>query len=1140
MFGAEPPREVSPKKETWKTMPKPVPRLAMWTMVLVLLAATLSSISPAVQAKNPSSYAIKGYVHIGTAIPVPAGVTVDLISGATHDVFSVTTGRGGNFTFTSAETNGELGAGYWGLWVPAAGNVSLGTSCSPCAILPAQVAPVYQYETASELTSTTAVREVNNVSLDKESVTIFGNATVAGGPAIGADVELLAPNFNGLVLYNNTTRAVGNYSIRAPYGTWVLRTTLPGVPTNEFDYQQVTVNSSTVNSKDEINGVNPDISNYLTYGTIYQASNPSEEVPFGGNVTLFDPSTGAIYSEETPGGGFYDVGTYPTGFTGAASNTFDVILQTIGYSTVWYPLTVSGSDPTGGANPHNVQAAAQFTPAVYNTTLTYSPGFQWLNTTTDATLTNDSVLPELANASVGQLWAQLGLDWDHSLNFSGSDLSSFEGWLNSSGAFFPVGASQGTINGTGYNESAGGTFTFDSGCSASSTCGLTTSAGLSYTWAKDYDANGTIPVGLKTYTATFDFRHPTNFQTFNYTVVLPKGFVLEAGQSVSGANLVPEGPNGTWTKFTIDSQAENATSSTATLTFVKYANITANVTASVSQFAFSKSNVLNASHGNYSVIVGLNQNVTFSATSSTFPTGTNATSYAWTFGDGGSTTTTKAITYHTYTAGAKEYNGTLSITSSGGSTASVAFHVYVGNGGITGSIVSNATAYEKRMSGTTPYLMVNWSTSLQFNATGYASSLYAGGPAGILSVASWNASAGPYNTTSNLTASAGAYVPGNFTVTFNDGGTGAGADTEYLTDGNVSGTLVPFLGWQYNITLRLWDADGRYLQSVLVVLVRDTEKPTAVATIQNNNGVNVTSSGVVENASHVAGIRLVGAYSSDPNGGSIIWYNWTITNSGNASVNMTIPIRNASGLRAPAYHFLTLDPQSKAYTVNLTVTDRAGNTNYNVASLTVAINTSTRPVLAVENLTGPTTMSDGDHYTFWVNVTDTIGANSTAQGVSVLFYLLPPSGSGSQIPLGTTPSSVVFYGYTNGTVNTTSAGTGSISIRYNQTFRAVMSFSPGRTGTWDLWVNATATNEFAPDYSSGDNEAHVTVSLNPSLATEYLEIGVVVVVVAAVLLLAVFWYRRSRARPVKSGGSSSRGGSSKKEKADEPDDDDSD
>ena len=1108
-------------------MPNGGPRLGLWALVVLLLAVSLVPV-PGARADTPSNYQLNGYVYTASSTPVPGGITVQLISGATHEVYSTTTtARGGSFSFTNSGTNGALVPGNWGLWVPPQGNVTL-KGCNPCGVLPGNYAPSYFYETAQNLTSTTSVHSVTGISLLPYNATLFGNATEGGNPAAGANVELLAPGYNGFVLNNNTTATAGNFSMKVPYGTWVLRTTLPGVPTDRFDYQQVTVSTPRLT-------VNPVISKYLTYGTVYQSASPTAPVPYGGNVTVYDTGTGDIYSNSIPGGGFYTIGTYPAGFVGSSAETFNVILSTIGYRTVWYPLTVSGANTTG-AIPHNVWTPAQYDPAVYNTTLSYSSGFKWLNTTTHATLANDSVFSELPNASVGQLWAQLALDWQHNLTFDSANLATVRQWINSSGPFFPAGSAQANVNGNyTYNESQAGLASFQSTCGGF--CGLNSNAGLSYSWVKNYSLNGTVQGNAKSYTISFNFRHPTNFESINYTVNLPSGYALQAQTSApAGTRLVAGGVDGTWTKFTLVSNPWSSNSGTATFTVVKFGNITANVNASVSQFAFSKANVLNSTHGNYSVIVGVGQNVSFSAAGSVFSAGTNGSKFVWTWGDNASSTTTQVTSYHTY-ATAGKFDGKLNITSSGGTYATVAFHVYAGSGGVSGSIVSNATAAEKKTSNGVPYLWVNWSTILQFNATGFTSTLYPGGPAGVLSVASWNATYGPQNQTSNNTAGSGGDPKANFTVTFS-----ASGDSQYLTTATIGGSPVPLLGWQYNITVWVWDATGKASKQVLIVLVHDTQKPVSVSTIQDPANKNVTSAGVTEATNHTAQVRLVNTYASDPNGGSLTWYNWTITNPANNSVNRTIPMQSGTGFRAPAAQNLWLTPQTKPYNVNLTVTDRAGNTAYNVATLTVAVNTSTRPVLSVGNLTAPSTMTDGNSYTIWVNVTNTLGVNSTAQNVSVNFYLLPPDGSGTPISIGGAPSSTVFYGYINNntTVSSTPLGTGSISLKYNVTVRAQITFTPARTGTWDLWVNATATNEFPGNYATGGNQAHVSVTLNQSVLVLYEEAAVIIAVIVVAVAIIVWWFRIRPNRAGKSGsGKSGLERPAKKEtKSDKDDDED--
>ncbi|MCI4367029.1 MAG: hypothetical protein L3K08_04700 [Thermoplasmata archaeon] len=1114
-------------------MPSGVPRFALWALVAMMLATTLVVAPGALATNGPSAYVLSGHVTTAGAVPVPAGVAVDLISGSTHQTYTTQTTTGGGYSFTYASTSDALVPGTWGVWVPPQGNITL--NGHPAGVLPANPKPSFFYETAQNLTSISSAHPISGVTVLKYNATIFGNATDGSTPASGANVELLAPTYNGFVLSNNTTLTAGNFSLKVPWGTWVLRTTLPGSPIS-FDYQQVIVGSGTV-VKSRLT-VNPSISNYLTHGTVYQASSSSAEVPFGGNATVYETSTQDIYSNPFVGGGYYEVGTYPAGFTGGGANNFEVTLQSIGqwpasYQTLSYPLTVSGANTTG-TSPHDVLTPSQYVPAVYNTNLSYSKNFKWLNATTTATLGNDSVFPELPNASVGQLWAQLALDWQHNLTFNSANMATVRNWIQSEGPFFPAGQAQAVVNSTGYNESNTGFFTSGAGC-AVGYCGLTSSTGITYSWVQNYSLNGTAPSNASSYPVAFNFRHPTNFQAINYTISLPAGYTLQAGNSApAGATLIADGPGGTWTKFTLVSKPWSTASGTASFTFVKFGKITANVTASVSAFTFAKQNVLNSTHGNYSVVVGTGQNVTFSAASSTFPTGTNGSRYVWTWGDASAaTTTTQVTTYHTFAAVGK-YVGNLNVTSSGGTSANVTFNTLVGGSGISGNIVSNASAWEKRVSNGVPYLWVNYSTSLNFNGTGFNSSLgFPGAPKGLLSVAAWNATDGRKNQTSNFTAGNGAYVPDNFTVLFN-----AAGDTQYLSTATIGGTAIPFLGWQYNITVRVWDAVGKYATQRLDVLVQDTQKPNAVSTVQDASNKNVTGSALTESSNHTVEVKLVGSFSSDPNGGSLVKYAWNLTNSGNSSISGKWVQTNRTGYRAPLPEVLWLQPQSKAYSINLTVTDRAGNTAYNVATFTVAVNASTRPVLSVGNLSAPTSMTDQSSYTIWVNVTNTLGVNSSALNVMVRFYLLPPSGTGSQIGIGGSPGSVQFYYYNNAT-GAPFAGpanaTGSLAkLTYNTTVRAQITFIPARVGTYDIWANATASNEFAGNYATGGNQAHVQVQLNANPIIEYETAGAVIGGVILVALLAIWWfrYRGKGSSKSSSGRSSGSDKSGKKDKVD--------
>lgn len=1099
-------------------------RAALWGLVLLLLVGGLAAAVPGAAAGSTPTYSLTGWVEQPlTSAPVPAGVTVDLVSQATGTTYVATTQlstngvASGQFTFTSASTNGALAPGYWSLWVPPQAHLHL-TGCNPCAILPQSTTPTNLLLNSTDLTTQSYPVYVENVSALSYGGHLFGNATNAGVPAVNASVQLLDPVYDSLVLANATTNRTGAFNFTAPDGSWVLRTSLPSSPP-QFDFQWVNVTGVRQT-------VNPVINGYYVYGHVNQAAHAGAHVPYGGNATLIDLATMGVYPYAIPNGGFYAVGTYPGNFSSGPEN-FDVVLSTLGYGTMYYPLTVNGVPSN---TPHNVNAPGIATPANYTTTLDFSSGFSNLTVTTAASLSNNSVFPQLPNASVGQLWAQLGLDWSHTLTYSSADNAALGSWIQSQGAFFPASQAGTTVDGVAMTANQNFSYSYTNGCSA--TCGLGSNAGITLGYSASYNVSSKVTSGLKNYTLDFSFKHPTHAQAYNYTVTLPSGYVLSANTAQpSGATLVPDGPGGTWTSFTLVSQPYSSASSTATLPIVKFGNITAIVNVSVSNFAFSQQNVLNQTHGNYTVIVGVGENVTFSGVNSTFPVGTNASSYMWAFGDSATKTVTTGLTYHTYTT-AGTYDGTLTVRSSGGNLSTTKFVVYATSTPPAAQISVNATLTP---AGSQFYAIVNSSTTLHFNASLSTSSIGAGAPAGVISIASWNISSHSFYTTSNYTASSGANAKvQNYSYTF----TGAGY---YLSSTVVNGVTVNFLGWQYNVTLRLWDAGGHYATATLVVLVRDTQKPTPVVALLNSAGKAISAAGLIEGTNHTAEVQLSAANSTDPHNGSLTWYNWSVTDSANSSVHVYNNQSALAGFKIPARPVYWLSPQSKAYTVNLTVTDRAGNHNYQTATVSISVNVSTRPVLAVANLTAPGTMNDGSSYTVWVNVTNTLGKNSTAEGVRVAFYLLPPSGSGSPINIGGSPNSVQFYNYTsNTTIASAPFATGSTNLAYNITVRAVITFTPGRQGTFDIWANATATNEFEANYAQGSNQAHTQVTLNANPITNY-EIygGAAIIVVVLVVAFVLYW--RRRARPRSASGKSTSGSKSglerDKGRKDEDDDD---
>ena len=1108
-------------------------RVALWALVVVVLASTLTTL-PGVLGASPS-YTLTGIVAQPGGAPVPNGVQVDLVSRATGTVYTTTTfGNGGQFTFTSTSTSGALGPGYWGLWVPPQGNQSF-AGCSPCAILPQSQDPVFNFFSASQLTSPTFSASINNTQALGYPATLSGTVNYEGSPALGATVRLLAPVYNDFVLSVTKSNATtGAYSLKVPKGTWVLQSTLPGPAPQYQNETQVTISSPTPPA------VNPDILSYLISGAMETTSGSRVLSP--GNATLFDATNGYLYSMATPSGGYYQLGTYPNFATNAAQ-TFNVVLSAAGYSTRNFTHSVaSGSGPF----TQNLELPT-VTPGqlgVYNTTLDFSginvqTGKGSLVVQTIAQLGNDSTFPNLPNATVGQLWGQLGLDFAHSLTFPSSDLGAIYAWENSTGPFFPAFQAGTAVNGTPFFGPTSRQNLSSASSTCSGNCDLTSPATLSFSWSETYGLNGTLAKNSSSYTISFNFRHPTsNGDVYNYTLVLPAGFVLKAGSAVpADSRLSPAGANDTWTRFTLSALPSATAGGSASFTIVKYAALTALVNATVSDFTFSNHNVFDSTNGNYTVQVGVNQNVTFSALNSLYPAGTNGTRFAWTFGDGTSATTSTPTVNHTYTSASgsvpnsSPYTGTLTVTSSGGLTNATTFHVWVGSGPVTAGLANNATAAQVRTAGSTTYLFVDWGTTLQFNATPSSAKITPTAPIpGNISVASYSlTSSGGFQQTANFSASQGSsYVPfSNWSVQF----LGAGS---YLSSGNVNGTAVPFKGWQYTLTLTVWSATGQSASTRLTVLVNDTEKPVSAFQVLNSAGQPISGKVIIALSNLSALVQLNGANATDPHNGSIAHYYWLITNSAISTVHLGF---NASTVRP--YPSAWLAVSATAYTVNLTVTDLNGNTGYATQSLTVSANTTTTPVMSATNLTAPSKLTAGTSYTIWVNVTTGVGTKSVASNVQVAFYTTSPGGTSRSYIAGT-PGSVKFYNYTSpGVVNTVAMATGTLaSLPYNQTVRAVITWSPVATGNFVLYANISAANQFTGTSTSNLASTSITVSPNPTTQLlEYVAIGVAVVVVLG--LIIVYYRRRSRrtSTPRSSGRSGLERGGGKRPSEDADEDD---
>ena len=173
-------------------------------------------------------------------------------------------------------------------------------------------------------------------------------------------------------------------------------------------------------------------------------------------------------------------------------------------------------------------------------------------------------------------------------------------------------------------------------------------------------------------------------------------------------------------------------------------------------------------------------------------------------------------------------------------------------------------------------------------------------------------------------------------------------------------------------------------------------------------------------------------------------------------------------------------------------------------------------------------------YTFWVNISVGGGASAVAKNVSVSWYLLSPSGTGSRTFIGGTTS---FYNYTGGVVNTVSFASGKIpTMNFNTTYRAQVSWTPSSTGNFLLYANVTASNEYVGNYVSGTNLAQQSVTVNPNPTTQLLiDVGIVAAAIVVIVLI-VFWLRLRAKRAAAPPSLPGRGGKTK-EKEEEKDDD---
>src|ERR1700686_4173492 len=230
-----------------------LPRVALWALVVLLLAGSLASVAGA-QAGPTPTYTLFGTAEQPNSTPVPAGVTVDLISAATHAVFTAQTTTGGGFSFSSAAGSnaGALSPGWWGVSIPAQAHVK-STGGTSYAVIPSSQETQFYWLSSSNLTTSPFRVSITGVAALPYTQTILGNVTLGatGKTMAGVGVQLIDPTINNFVIANNTTSSAGFYTLQIPSGRWVLESVAPGSPdatTGQglFNYTPVTPASRSV------------------------------------------------------------------------------------------------------------------------------------------------------------------------------------------------------------------------------------------------------------------------------------------------------------------------------------------------------------------------------------------------------------------------------------------------------------------------------------------------------------------------------------------------------------------------------------------------------------------------------------------------------------------------------------------------------------------------------------------------------------------------------------------------------------------------------------------------------------------------------------------------------------------------------
>ncbi len=1009
-------------------------RLTIVGIVLLLLASTLYITG---NTKATGVQQLTGYVYNQNGLPVPniqnfPGIVIKLYSAATGSIVAVNeTVNGGEYSF-------NVQPGYYKIIIP-----------SQTLTLPNGVEVTYTPTTT--MMNYVYVGLNDNVSVGplhvyehKMTSYVRGTVLLPGitSPTQSLSVKLydISNNYEltTTAMYNGTLK-LWNYNITTYNGTFAVESVYPGY--SPFNSGVVTVNVP-VNS-----GVYYNITMNTTFIEGYTTSMSNKNIVVSNmNVTLYNTSYHMLYNVYIPGKtSYYSIGAFEGNFTmfvsanGYNTNVSNVKVTSSGYVSRNVVLTPLNHTEKKIANI----TVGNFGNASERNNITLNE-FEYISQAYSFTSLNYSYIHYLP--------AQIALSFSggSTINLNTTINSSFKSWLTSRGPFYVPSQNNLNVNGTPFVNISKAT----TGNLTNASINLLPDGSVAISYNNMSYGSLTSISASDSYNLSTVFTHPHSTGLLLYNIRLSNKSYVVTNYSVS--NAVVSSNNNRWYNFTLKPEKNSAVSSVAYFYIQKIKNITA--IANVSASFFGVGNVLNSTRNNYTVIVKKNENITFSAQNSIVPVG-NITEYSWSFGDKNVTNTTKPTIIHTY-KNAGKYNGTLTITGSGGQVNTTKFYILVDGAPPTVIYHANVTK------GTNPRVIwVKWGETVSFNTTG------------------------SYDTINNGTLHRGkilnyTWIFGNKTISTSVNGSISYtflAYGHYLNYTMIGTKNITFHGWKYNASLKVYDVAGNLKISNFTVLVNDTQLPVPIINITNSEGVSVTS---VLEGTH---IKFNASSSYEAGGGVIRSYKWTISYTNNNTVYLNKSVSTFT---------ITLPPAIAPYKVLLNVTTLAGKYANTSVLFTVSVNKTLTPILQVSNLTAPSNLQVGSSAVLSVLITNVGGVNSSAENISAIFNV-----SGNVI---NSASSVSFYS-TNGTL----LGQGlSFKLLYNKTVKAEITWTPTKAGTSTIGVNVTCLNEWSPDYLTTKNSMSITVSVAQSTLYDAAIYGGVIAVIVVIIVVIYFIYRK--------------------------------